>query len=116
MAEGDQVSLPAKILFRLSRIVAVSPEQRSNVGCNIELTKIRINANEADWLTVGFEAYGPSGRVIAILDEAIEHFFTLHGNAPVLLNSRDSISYPIWLTCSVIDCNSTECTHSEKDP
>jgi hypothetical protein len=89
-----------KYSFDSGRMVAVSPEQRPNFGCNIELTKIGVNANESDWLTVGFEAFGPSGRVIAMLDEAIEHFFTAHGNAPVLLDGRDSISYPTWLTCS----------------
>lgn len=89
-----------KYSFDSGSMVAVSPEQPPKFGCNIELTKIGVTDNESDWLTVGFEAFGPSGRVIAMLDEAIEHFFTAHGSAPVLLDGRDSISYPIWLTCS----------------
>lgn len=80
-----------------SGLVAVSPDQRPDTGCNIELTVIDVKANIGTWLTFGFEAFGPSGRVMALLDEAVAHFFNLHGPPPVRLDGRDSHSYPAWL-------------------
>ena len=80
-----------------SGLTAVSPDQRPDTGCNIELTVINVKATIGTWLTFGFEAFGPSGRVMAILDEAVQHFFTAHGPAPVRLEGRDSLSYPAWL-------------------
>ena len=80
-----------------SGLVAVSPDQRPDTGCNIELTVIDVKATTGTWLTFGFEAFGPSGRVMALLDEAVQHYFTVHGPAPVRLEGRDSLSYPAWL-------------------
>jgi hypothetical protein len=80
-----------------SDLVAVSPDQRPGTGCNIELTVIGVKANVGTWITVSFEAFGPSGRVMAVLDEAVQHYFTAHGNPPVQLDGRDSLSYPAWL-------------------
>lgn len=80
-----------------SGLAAVSPDQRPDTGCNIELTVINVKANIGTWLTFGFEAFGPSGRIIALLDEAVTYFFTLHGKPPVRLEGRDSFSYPAWL-------------------
>jgi hypothetical protein len=89
-----------KYSFDSRSMLAVSPRHRPKLGCTIELTKIEVEANGSDWLTIGFEAFGPSGRVIAILDEALEHFFKSHGSAPVRLDGRDSFSYPTWLIYS----------------
>lgn len=80
-----------------SGLVAVSPDQRPDTGCNIELTVIGVKATIGTWLTFGFEAFGPSGRVLALLDQAVQHYFTVHGPAPVRLEGRDSLSYPAWL-------------------
>ena len=80
-----------------SGLVAVSPDQRPETGCNIELTVIDVKANIGTWLTFGFEAFGPSGRIMALLDEAVQHYLTVHGPAPVRLEGRDSLSYPAWL-------------------
>ena len=80
-----------------SGLVAVSPDQRPDTGCNIELTAINVKAAVGTWLTLGFEAFGPSGRVTALLDEAVRHYFTTHGSAPVPLEERDSLCYPAWL-------------------
>ena len=30
-------------------------------------------------------------------DQAVDHYFTAHGAAPVTLEARDSLSYPAWL-------------------
>ena len=80
-----------------SGLVAVSPDRRPDTGCNIELTVINVKATVGAWLSFGFEAFGPSGRVTALLDEAVQHYFTTHGPAPVRLDGRDSLSYPSWL-------------------
>lgn len=80
-----------------SGLVPVSPDQRPDAGCNIELTVIDVKANIGTWLTFGFEAFGPSGRVMALLDEAVAHFFAVHGPPPARLEGRDSLSYPAWL-------------------
>jgi hypothetical protein len=34
---------------------------------------------------------------MVLLDEAVQHYFTVHGSAPVRLEGRDSLSYPAWL-------------------
>ena len=77
--------------------VAVSPDERPDLGCTVELTALDIKADIRIWLTLGFEAFGPSGQVMALLDEAVRHFFALHGAPPILLDGRDSLSYPAWL-------------------
>jgi hypothetical protein len=86
-----------KISLDSGRPVAVSPNQYPDTGCNVELTMINVKASVGTWLTFGFEAFGPSGRVMALLDEAVRHFFAAHGPAPVRLDGRDSLSYPAWL-------------------
>jgi hypothetical protein len=80
-----------------SGLVAVSPDQQPDTGCSIELTVTDVKANVGTWLTFGFEAFGPSGRVMALLGEAVAHFFAAHGSPPVRLEGRDSLSYPAWL-------------------
>jgi hypothetical protein len=77
--------------------VSVPPDQRPETGCNIELTVIDVEATLRTWLTFGFEAFGPSARVMALLDEAVTHFFAVHGPPPVSLDGSDSLSYPAWL-------------------
>lgn len=86
-----------KYSFDSGSLVTVSPDQRPETGCQIELTKVSVQATVADWLTFGFEAFGPSGRVTAILDQAVREFFSTHGQAPVQLDGRDSLNYPAWL-------------------
>ena len=83
-----------------SGLVAVSPDQRPDTGCNIELTMIDVKATTGTWLTFGFEAFGPSGRVMALLDEAVQHYFTVHGPAPVRLEGRTrSVIRLGWRCC-----------------
>ncbi len=56
---------------------------------NIELTVIDVQATLRTWLTFGFEAFGPSGRVVALLDQAVEHFFAAYGPPPVSLDGSE---------------------------
>lgn len=84
-----------------SGLVAVSPDKWPNTGCNIELTRITVKANVGSWLTFGFETFGSAEEVAAFLDEAIRHFFTVHGQPPVRLDGHNSLSYPAWLALCV---------------
>ena len=84
-----------------SGLVAVSPDKWPNTGCNIELTRITVKANVGSWLTFGFETFGSAEEVTAFLDEAVRHFFTVHGQPPVRFDGRDSLSYPAWLALCV---------------
>lgn len=87
-----------KYSFDSGSLVAVSPDLFvATSGCNIEFTVVVAGPNAEPWLTFGFEAFGPFARVVAQLDEAVEHFFAMHGPAPVRLDGRDSLSYSAWL-------------------
>lgn len=87
-----------KYSFDSGSLVAISPDQRPDTGCNVELTVVEVKSNINTWFTFGFESFGPSGRVMAILDESVRYFFTAHGPSPDQLEGRDSLSYPGWLT------------------
>lgn len=86
-----------KYSFDLGNVVAVSPDRRPDTGCNVEFTVLTIDESVGAWFTFGFEAFGPSSRITAYLHGAVQHFFALHGPAPVPLSERDSLSYPAWL-------------------
>ena len=86
-----------KISLNSGGPVSIPPDQYPEIGCNIELTMIDVQATLRTWLTFGFEAFGPSGRVVALLDQAVQHFFAAYGPPPVSLDGNDSLSYPAWL-------------------
>ncbi len=86
-----------KYAFNSGAMKAALPDDRPESGCNIELTKITVDAEITEWLTLGFEAFGPPALVTAILDMAVAQFFSIHGPAPVTLDGRDSRSYSAWL-------------------
>jgi len=68
------------------------------VGCNIELTRIEVEADPPSWFTLGFEAYGPPSATSGILGEGLDLFFKAQGGAPgIKLNRANSFSYPTWL-------------------
>ncbi len=68
------------------------------VGCNVELTRIEVEADPRFWFSLGFEAFGPSGSTPKILDDTLRLFFTGRGLVPgVTLNGLASLSYPAWL-------------------
>ena len=83
--------------FDSDRCAAVSPDAWPAVGCNVELTLLKVKAEIDAWVTLGFEAFGPSARVMAILDEAVRYFFDARVDPPVQLEERDSLNYPAWL-------------------
>ena len=68
------------------------------MGCNIELTRIAVEADPPSWFTLGFEAYGPPSVTAGILEEGIGFFFQAQGRAPgINLTEANSFSYPTWL-------------------
>ncbi len=76
----------------------VDPDLRPDCGCNIELTRLQVEATKTIWFTLGFEAFGPVARVAQILAEATPLFFQQRGAMPCReLSGLASFSYPAWL-------------------
>ena len=76
----------------------VDPNSHSDCGCNIELTRLQVEATKTIWFTLGFEAFGPLARVAQVLDEATPLFFQQRGALPCReLSGLASCSYPAWL-------------------
>jgi hypothetical protein len=68
------------------------------VGCNIELTRVQVEADPPSWFTLGFEAYGPPSARAGILEEGVSLFFKAQGRAPgITLTGANSFGYPTWL-------------------
>jgi hypothetical protein len=68
------------------------------VGCNIEVTRIDVDADPRFWFTLGFEAFGPTTVTARILNDALLLFFNEHGSVPgTTLSEYESASYPAWL-------------------
>lgn len=86
-----------KYTFDSGQPIAVSPDQRPETGCIIELTLINVKARIGTWLTLGFEAFGSPEQVMPVLSKSVAHFFAVQGLPPVALEGRDSFSYPAWL-------------------
>jgi len=79
--------------------VTARPGPPSGIGCNIELTRIEVEANPRFWFSLGFEAFSASATATKILLDTILLFFQEHGRMPgISLGERDSLSYPAWLT------------------
>ena len=68
------------------------------VGCNIEVTRIDVDADPQFWFSLGLEAFGPATVAVRILDDALVLFFNEHGGVPgTTLSEYESASYPAWL-------------------
>ena len=68
------------------------------VGCNIEVTRIDVDANPRFWFSLGFEAFGPATVTARILDDALLLLFNEHGCGPgTTLSESESTGYPAWL-------------------
>jgi hypothetical protein len=67
-------------------------------GCNIELTRIEVEADPSFWFTLGFEAYGPPSIADENLKKGLNLLFKGRKGAPgVNLSEANSYSYPSWL-------------------
>lgn len=69
------------------------------MGCNVEVTRIEVNAEPRRWFTIGLEAFGAPAVTAHILDDALRLFFGTYGPPPSgALTENNSASYPAWLT------------------
>jgi hypothetical protein len=75
----------------------VSPDDRPQSGCNVELTLIDVDASVSQWVTLGFEAFGEPGDTFKLLHDTLDDFFARCGPPPLPLSGHDSVSYPTWL-------------------
>jgi hypothetical protein len=76
----------------------VSAETFPVTGCNIELTRIEVEADPSFWFTLAFEAYGPPTITGGILKKGADFFFQGRGRVPgINLNIANSFGYPTWL-------------------
>ncbi len=67
-------------------------------GCNVELTRVRLDDDPRAWFSLGFEAFGPADGVAATLQAVLPVFLEANGGAPgIPLGTHNSLSYPAWL-------------------
>lgn len=78
-------------------VTAVSPDTWPAAGCNVEITRLSVAAHPPDWLTVGFEAFGPPNQIADLLAAAVIAFMAGYGLPPLPLAEENSCSYPAWL-------------------
>jgi len=68
------------------------------MGCNVEVARIEVDAEPQRWFTIGLEAFGPPAVTGPILDDALRLFFGTYGPPPSgALTNGHSASYPAWL-------------------
>jgi hypothetical protein len=67
---------------------------RGEAGCRVELTALRMQAQE--WSTVGLEAFGPEPDLVPAVTAAAEQFFG-ELDLPGGLGAELSCGYPGWL-------------------
>lgn len=78
--------------------ITVMQDSLSLAGCNIEVTRIDVDADPRSWFSLGFEAFGPPALTARTLDGVLVAFFNEHGPVPGrTLNENESASYPAWL-------------------
>ena len=78
-------------------IVAVSVNQSTDQGCNVEITQLSINGN--NWWSLAFEAFGKedylSDNLKVVASDVFKNYRGLE------LQSQDSFAYPRWLSMIV---------------
>ena len=89
-----------KFSANMGALVEITGKQRPlpGIGCDIELTRIEVEAIPQFWFSLAFEALGPPAVSTTILEWAIHSFFKEHRPLPrIPLNEGNSLSYPAWL-------------------
>jgi hypothetical protein len=81
--------------------VEVDKNERPDKGCNVELTELTNPSQNPDdrwrWWTIGFEAFGPPGRVEDNLRAGLVEFLSNAGQpGPWQMLEANSMSYPVW--------------------
>jgi hypothetical protein len=93
--------LPRLGLPKKERWIEVTKERRlttipygDGAGCRVEITALR--AANAQWSTVGFEAFGPDADLVPALEAAADELFGSI-DLPGSLGADLSCGYPGWL-------------------
>jgi len=75
------------------KLIAMSPAEYPDQGCDLELTRVR--GSGCEWWTLGFEAFGGEANLQEHLSLAAEQL--LGAADPPLLPVQNSYGYPRWL-------------------
>lgn len=75
-------------------LTPASTEQKSQEGCNVELTQLIVNQNL--WWSLGFEASGTDGNLTSNLETVAKKLFQTFPQQELSL--VDSYAYPKWLS------------------
>jgi hypothetical protein len=76
----------------------IDAKEKPDAGCNVEVTFIEIAAEQRQWVSVGFEAFGSIADTPKILDETVRKVLSGYELIPVeKLSLHSSMSYPVWL-------------------
>lgn len=79
-------------------IQEVSPEEWPEKGCQVELTQVWAEGFAQKWTSFGLEAFGDTFQNMGIsLKDAILFFLSKRNEPPMLLSSKNSMCYPVWL-------------------
>jgi hypothetical protein len=79
-----------------NEIVDVPADPQPLSGCNLELSRVKVESPVEAWWTVGLEAFGRDANLYDLLIKMGGHVFA--SNAALRLRLRDSYSYPQWLS------------------
>ncbi|CAA9562187.1 hypothetical protein AVDCRST_MAG81-902 [uncultured Synechococcales cyanobacterium] len=74
-------------------LIAVAIEQPVNLGCTVELTKLKVAGNT--WWSLAFEAFGEDKALINTL-KVVTNYLLSNYQGPIL-QAQDSFAYPNWL-------------------
>lgn len=68
-------------------------------GCSVELTRLHLPPNRPTWMTLAFEAFGPSSDLVPLLEAGVAAFWREKGEPPAVgLSAAISCGYAGWLT------------------
>ena len=75
-----------------------SKESMPDKGCSVELTRLRLSRKQTTWVTLAFEAFGPSADLEDLLASAAAAFWREKNEPPALkLSKAVSCGYAGWL-------------------
>lgn len=79
-------------------IQAADMEERLDIGCVLEITKLRVNGQ--DWWTLAFDVFSKNGSAVELFPKSICQILQ---DYPIKLPQvKDSYAYPVWLAKIVV--------------
>lgn len=88
----DLNGLPTVAIHK-SRRMKSYPAATVEIGCNVEVTEVRVGVESEVWTTLGFEAFGALDQLEATLESIVR----LHQSNPPPVEPGQALSYPAWL-------------------